>query len=145
MRRPGPRAGTRAARIAGTAVASAERSSTKPPSAGPSSPLAALLPAPEATVDAAFAKLPAGTVENLLKPENRAQLRSILLYHVVRGSLDAESELHQGSLRTLHGSRLAATVSDTVKFYDATVITADVIASNGVIHVIDKVLLPPIN
>ena len=96
-----------------------------------------------APTDEAFARLPAGTVEALLKPENRAQLRSILLYHVVRGSLDANAVLKHGSLRTLQGGRLTATVSDTVKINDATVVLANVIASNGVIHVIDSVLLPP--
>ncbi len=96
-----------------------------------------------APTDEAFAKLPAGTVEELLKPENRAQLRSILLYHVVRGSLDADAVLKHGSLRTLQGSRLTATVSDTVKINDATVVLANVFASNGIIHVIDSVLLPP--
>ena len=96
-----------------------------------------------APTDEAFAKLPAGTVEELLKPENRAQLRSILLDHVVRGSLDADAVLKHGSLRTLQGNRLTATVSDTVKINDAKVITANVFASNGIIHVIDSVLLPP--
>ncbi|MCS7061685.1 MAG: fasciclin domain-containing protein [Anaerolineae bacterium] len=96
-----------------------------------------------APTDQAFAKLPAGTVENLLKPENRAQLRSILLYHVVRGSLDSGAVLKHGDLHTLQGGRLTVTVSNTVKINQAQVILADVIASNGVIHVIDAVLLPP--
>ncbi len=96
-----------------------------------------------APTDEAFAKLPAGTVEELLKPKNRAQLRSILLYHVARGSLDADAVLKHGSLRTLQGSRLTATVSDTVKINDATVVLANVFAGNGIIHVIDSVLLPP--
>lgn len=96
-----------------------------------------------APTDEAFAKLPAGTLEELLKPENRARLRGILLYHVTPGSFDSEAVLRHGRLRTLQGGRLTATVTDTVRINDAKVVLANVFASNGIIHVIDSVLLPP--
>jgi len=96
-----------------------------------------------APTDEAFAKLPAGTVEELLKPENRAQLRSILLYHVVRGRYYASQVVKHHHLYTLQGGKLMIDATDGVKVNDATVIAADVLASNGVIHVIDTVLLPP--
>lgn len=96
-----------------------------------------------APTDEAFAKLPAGALEELLKPENRARLRGILLYHVTPGSFDSEAVLRHGRLRTLQGGRLTATVTDTVRINDAKVVLANVFASNGIIHVIDSVLLPP--
>jgi uncharacterized surface protein with fasciclin (FAS1) repeats len=96
-----------------------------------------------APTDDAFAKLPPGTVETLLKPENKAKLRSILLYHVVKGDVKS-SDLKDGeSVKTLEGGSLKITISGgTVRVNDATVTKADIEASNGVIHVIDTVLLP---
>jgi uncharacterized surface protein with fasciclin (FAS1) repeats len=97
-----------------------------------------------APTDAAFAKLPAGTVENLLKPENKANLQAVLKYHVVAGDVRATQVVTLTSAATLQGSNVAVTVSgSTVKVNDATVTATDVVASNGVIHVIDTVLLPP--
>jgi len=98
-----------------------------------------------APTDAAFAKLPAGTVESLLKPENRAQLVSILTYHVVPGKITSNQLLEritpattvQGRQATIDGRNGRVTVNGVA------VIAADVAASNGVIHVIDTVLMPP--
>lgn len=98
-----------------------------------------------APTDAAFAKLPAGTVETLLKPENRAQLISILTYHVVPGKITSNQLLDkvtpattiQGRKATIDGRNGRVTVNGVA------VIAADVGASNGVIHVIDTVLMPP--
>jgi len=89
--------------------------------------------------DEAFARLPEGTLETLLEPDNRAQLTAILTYHVVAG------ELLLGSRRpaTLEGGTLSITPSGAVKVNDATVLAADLRTSNGVIHVIDRVLIPP--
>ena len=96
-----------------------------------------------APTDEAFAKLPAGTIESLLKPENKATLRSILLYHVVRGRYYASQVAGYHSIRALQGSRLTVDATEGVKVNDASVVMPDVLASNGVIHVIDTVLLPP--
>jgi transforming growth factor-beta-induced protein len=97
-----------------------------------------------APTDAAFAKLPAGTVENLLKPENKATLQSILTYHVVAGKVLAADVVKLTKATTLQGQDVAISVSgSTVKVNDATVTAVDVMASNGVIHVIDTVLMPP--
>ena len=96
-----------------------------------------------APTDEAFAKLPAGTVDTLLKPENRAQLVDILKFHVIPGqvALAKALELQEGT--TLQGSNLAIRFEDgRVKVGDATLIKADIPASNGVIHVIDQVLIP---
>ena len=98
-----------------------------------------------APTDAAFAKLPAGTVENLLKPENRAQLISILTYHIVPGKITSNQLLDkvtpattvQGRKATIDGRNGRVTVNGVA------VTAADVGASNGVIHVIDTVLMPP--
>lgn len=96
-----------------------------------------------APTDAAFAALPAGTVENLLKPENKAKLASILTYHVVPGSYPAARVTTLDKATTVQGGQLDITVAGSgVKVNDANVVTADVNASNGVIHVIDKVLMP---
>lgn len=96
-----------------------------------------------APTDAAFAKLPAGTVENLLKPENKEQLRSILMYHVVSGSVRAQQVMKMKSATTANGQTVTiATGKDGVTVNGAHVVKADVAASNGVIHVIDTVLLP---
>jgi uncharacterized surface protein with fasciclin (FAS1) repeats len=97
-----------------------------------------------APTDAAFAKLPAGTVENLLKPENKAQLTAILTYHVVQGKVPASAVTGKVTqAATVNGASLNVNGTSGVKVNDATVVQADVAASNGVIHVIDTVLLPP--
>jgi len=97
-----------------------------------------------APTDAAFAKLPAGTVDMLLLPENKAMLQAVLKYHVVAGEVKSAQVVTLTSATTLQGSDVAITVTgSTVKVNDATVTAADVEASNGVIHVIDTVLLPP--
>ena len=93
--------------------------------------------------DEAFSKLPAGTVESLLKPENKEKLRAILLYHVVSGDLTAAQVVNLSSVKTVNNRALKLTVdAGTVMVNDAKVVRADVLASNGVIHVIDTVLLP---
>jgi len=97
-----------------------------------------------APTDQAFAQLPAGTLDRLLRPENKAKLRAILTYHVVPGRLTAKQILHMSSARTVQGARLKFSVVDgKVMVNGAQVVQADIPASNGVIHVIDKVLLPP--
>ena len=96
-----------------------------------------------APTDAAFAALPKGTVENLLKPENKAKLTKILTYHVVPGSVLSTS-LKSGDVKSVEGSSLKVAVSTgKVTVGGANVVKADIKASNGVIHVIDKVLMPP--
>ena len=92
--------------------------------------------------DAAFAALPEGLLEKLLLPENIAVLTSILTYHVVSGNV-MSTDVVAGDAPTVEGSTLALTTDMGVMVNDATVIQADVEASNGVIHVIDKVLVPP--
>ncbi len=97
-----------------------------------------------APTDAAFAKLPAGTVESLLKPENKDKLVAILTYHVVPGtvmSADIAGKVTQA--KTVQGSMLTIDATKGVMVNEASVSQADVIASNGVIHVIDTVVLPP--
>lgn len=96
-----------------------------------------------APTDEAFSKLPAGTVESLLKPENKEKLKAILLYHVVPGDVTAAQVVKLSTARTVNGQDLKLTVNDgTVMVNDSKVVKADVLASNGVIHVIDNVLLP---
>ncbi|MBV9573267.1 MAG: fasciclin domain-containing protein [Acidobacteriales bacterium] len=96
-----------------------------------------------APTDEAFGKLPAGTVESLLKPENKERLKAILLYHVVSGELTAGQVVKMSSAKTVNGQDLKLTSHDgSVMVNDAAVVKADVLASNGVIHVIDTVLLP---
>ena len=96
-----------------------------------------------APTDAAFAKLPDGTVENLLKPENKDQLVSVLTYHVVSGKVKAKEVVKLDSADTVQGSSVSIKVKDgTVYVDDAKVVKTDIKASNGVIHVIDSVLLP---
>merc|ERR1712232_95674 len=91
----------------------------------------------------AFAALPEGTVEDLLKPENKDKLAEILQYHVVAANAPSSS-LVSGDVDTLSGDSFAVVVSDGgVTVNGANVKTADVIASNGIIHVIDAVLMPP--
>jgi uncharacterized surface protein with fasciclin (FAS1) repeats len=96
-----------------------------------------------APTDEAFSKLPAGTVESLLKPENKAKLKAILLYHVVSGDVTAAEVVKLSSAKTVNGQDVKIMVNDgTVMVNDAKVVKADVMASNGVIHVIDTVLIP---
>jgi len=96
-----------------------------------------------APTDEAFAKLPPGTLEDLLKPENKAKLVSILTYHVVAGKLMAADVAKERSIKTLNGEVLRIqVVGNTVMVDNAKVIKADIVASNGVIHVIDAVVLP---
>lgn len=96
-----------------------------------------------APTDEAFAKLPEGTVENLLKPENKEQLQAILLYHVVPGKVMAKDVVNVSSAKTANDMDLSIMVSgNTVKVNDAQVVQTDIMASNGVIHVIDTVLIP---
>ncbi len=96
-----------------------------------------------APTDAAFARLPAGTLENLLKPENKKQLQRILTYHVVAGAVPSSEVVNLSSAKAVSGDTIAIKVADgTVMVDDARVVTADVTASNGVIHVIDAVILP---
>src|SRR4051794_3556457 len=96
-----------------------------------------------APTDAAFAKLPAGTVENLLKPENRDQLAAILTYHVVPGMVTAAEVTQLDEVKTVNGQNIDIRASGgTVMVNNAKVITTDIPASNGIIHVIDTVMLP---
>ncbi len=96
-----------------------------------------------APVDAAFAALPAGTVESLVSPENKGKLTGILTYHVVAGKV-LSSDLSNGmKAKTVNGAEITITIADgKVKVNGAQVVLADVATSNGVIHVIDGVLLP---
>ena len=96
-----------------------------------------------APTDEAFAALPEGTVESLLKPENRDKLTAVLTYHVVPGKVMASDVVKLSSAKTVEGSEAAIEVKDGSVYVDgAKVVKADVPASNGVIHVIDKVILP---
>ena len=96
-----------------------------------------------APTDEAFAKLPAGTLESLLKPENKAKLQSILTYHVVSGKVMAADVVKLTSAKTVEGQTVAIkTGNNTVMVNNATVTKTDIATSNGVIHVIDTVLLP---
>jgi uncharacterized surface protein with fasciclin (FAS1) repeats len=96
-----------------------------------------------APTDEAFAALPAGTVENLLKPENKDQLIGILTYHVVAGKvMAADIAGKKMDVATVNGAMATVDAMDGVKIDGANVVTADIEASNGVIHVIDAVILP---
>ncbi len=96
-----------------------------------------------APTDAAFAKLPAGTVDTLLKPENKEKLKAILLYHVVAGDVKSTDLKDGESVKTVGGKSITVHIaSGVVTINDATVVKADIPASNGTIHVIDTVLLP---
>src|SRR5665811_825046 len=89
-----------------------------------------------APTDEAFSKLPAGTVESLLKPENKDKLKAILLYHVVSGDVTAAQVVKLSSAKTVNGQDVKITVNDgSVMVDDAKVVKVDVLASNGVIHV----------
>lgn len=96
-----------------------------------------------APTDAAFAKLPIGTVESLLKPENKAKLTSILTYHVVAGDVKAADVAKLTSAKTVNGQAVAVKAHDGMVMIDsARVVKADIATSNGTIHVIDTVLMP---
>ena len=96
-----------------------------------------------APTDAAFAKLPAGTLETLLKPENKNQLIAILTYHVVAGKVMAADVVKLSEAKTVNGKMLKVKASGgSVMVNDAKVTSTDIAASNGVIHVIDSVVLP---
>jgi uncharacterized surface protein with fasciclin (FAS1) repeats len=96
-----------------------------------------------APTDAAFAALPAGTVEDLLKPENKDKLTAILTYHVVPGKV-MSTDLAEGmKAATVQGGEVTITLDGGAKVNGATISTADIAATNGVIHVIDSVILPP--
>ena len=99
-----------------------------------------------APTDAAFAMLPAGTVDTLLKPESKAKLTAILTYHVVAGKVMAADVVKLKEAKTVNGAMVAVKVDGgNVMINKAKVTTADIAASNGVIHIIDTVLLPPSN
>ena len=95
-----------------------------------------------APTDDAFAALPEGAVEQLLLPENKDVLVQVLPYHVDPGAL-LSTDLETGSDETVEGSEVALDVADTVTVNNANVVVADVEASNGVIHIIDRVIIPP--
>ena len=96
-----------------------------------------------APTDAAFAKLPDGTVADLLRPENIDQLKAILTYHVVPGAVRAEQVVMLTSAQTVNGQSVDIVVNgDSVKVESANVVATDIVASNGIIHVIDSVILP---
>ena len=96
-----------------------------------------------APTDAAFAALPAGTVEDLLKPENKEQLVAVLTYHVVPGKV-MSTDLTEGmTAATVNGKDITITLEGGPKVNGAVISAPDVAASNGVIHVIDSVILPP--
>ena len=97
-----------------------------------------------APTDEAFARLPSGTVETLLKEENKDQLTAILTYHVVPGKVMSQDVAGIDEARTVNGKMIDVEVDGSaVKVNDATVTQADIAAANGVIHVIDTVILPP--
>ena len=96
-----------------------------------------------APTDEAFAKLPAGTLKSLLKPENKEKLQKILTYHVVAGGVMANEVVKLDSAKTVEGRQVAIKVAGGgVMVNNARVIKTDIAASNGVIHVIDAVILP---
>lgn len=97
-----------------------------------------------APTDAAFAKLPAGTVDSLLKPENKSKLSAILTYHVVPGKVMAADVVKLKEAKTANGAMVKIKVDGSnVMIDDAKVTATDIAASNGVIHVINSVILPP--
>ena len=96
-----------------------------------------------APTDEAFAKLPGGTVENLLKPENKKQLVAILTYHVVPGKVMSKDIAGKKTMaKSVEGEEISIDATNGVKVDNAKVVKADVEASNGVIHVIDTVIMP---
>jgi len=99
-----------------------------------------------APTDEAFAALPEGTVENLLKPENKEQLVTILTYHVVLGKVTSSDVVNVKEAKSVNGKGIPIAVDNgTVKVDNASVVKADVMASNGVIHAIDAVIIPDDN
>ena len=94
-----------------------------------------------APTDEAFAALPEGTLESLLKPENKDKLAAILTYHVVAGKVMA-ADVKTMEVATVNGKKASIVVTDGVKIDNATVVKTDIECSNGVIHVIDAVLIP---
>jgi uncharacterized surface protein with fasciclin (FAS1) repeats len=94
-----------------------------------------------APTDDAFARLPAGTVESLLKPENKDKLTAMLTYHVLPGAIMAKDAAGLSEAKTVQGSMLPISSKDGIRVKDSRVTKADIEASNGVIHVIDKVLV----
>ena len=96
-----------------------------------------------APTDEAFAALPEGTVETLLMPENKDQLTSILTYHVIAGEVMSSDLTDDMTAATVNGAEITVDLDDGVMINDANVVTADIEASNGVIHVIDAVIMPP--
>ncbi|WKV14095.1 fasciclin domain-containing protein [Marivirga harenae] len=96
-----------------------------------------------APTNEAFAALPEGTLDDLLKPENKEKLASILTYHVVAGKV-MSTDLSDGmKAKTVNGAQVTITTADGAKVNGANVVSADVAASNGVVHVIDAVIMPP--
>lgn len=96
-----------------------------------------------APTDDAFAKLPAGTVEDLLKPENKSKLQAVLTYHVVPGKVMAKDVVKMDSAKTVNGQSLTIRVDNGAVMVDnAKVVKTDISCKNGVIHVIDTVVLP---
>src|SRR5690349_18814620 len=96
-----------------------------------------------APTDEAFSKLPAGTVESLLKPENKGKLKAVLTYHVVPGSVMAADAVKLKAAKTVNGKELPLDASSgSLKVGSAKVAKADIVATNGVIHVVDAVILP---
>ena len=96
-----------------------------------------------APTDEAFGKLPSGALEKLLLPENKEKLRTLLTYHVIAGQL-LSTDLKDGELKTLSGDKVEIDINggNKIKLDDAKVVNADVVATNGVFHVLDKVLVP---
>ncbi|MBC8101524.1 MAG: fasciclin domain-containing protein [Cytophagales bacterium] len=95
-----------------------------------------------APTDEAFAALPAGAVEDLLKPENLESLKAVLLYHVLPGRFLADDVVEMTKATTVQGQEIEIEATDVVKFNGNTVLKPDVLADNGVIHVINGVLTP---
>ncbi len=95
-----------------------------------------------APTDEAFAKLPTGAVENLLKPENKGKLQGVLTYHVVAGQVSAADVVKLKAAKTVQGQTLAIDTHDGVKINGANAIQTDIACTNGVIHVLDAVMLP---
>ena len=96
-----------------------------------------------APTDEAFAKLPAGTVDDLLKPENKSKLQAILTYHVVAGKVMAKDVVKLHTAKTVNGQQVTVTSEmGSVMIDNAKVVKTDILCTNGVIHVIDSVILP---
>jgi uncharacterized surface protein with fasciclin (FAS1) repeats len=98
-----------------------------------------------APTDTAFAKMPQQTLDELLQPENKKMLAAILAYHVVPGKVTSREVIANSSATTLQGQKVNISKKDGVKINQAKVIITDVEATNGVIHIIDSVLMPALN